>query len=146
MKGYDCTLNQVASHIRVNCGSAFLAVIWWHPLAFLTAETYWLHRHSPVFFTSSFRNALDTARQEIDSLTSVLLRHDPSATVLSTYCMAPRNTPISMDARHIPPLFCQPQTLKTHVLNRKRLHSLPLARSSNVTTALDFSFHWTHVS
>ena len=34
-------------------------------------------------------NAVDTAKQEIDSLTSVLLRHATYATILSTYWMAP---------------------------------------------------------
>jgi len=39
MKNYDSAFNQLAIDIRVQRLVVLLAVIWRHPLAFLTAET-----------------------------------------------------------------------------------------------------------
>ena len=89
MKGYDCALNQVAIDIRVNCGSAIGG---FSCSNFGGTNLHFLQQSRNGYIAIAlfspqilFMNAVDTARQEIDSLTSVLLRHAPSATILSTY-------------------------------------------------------------
>ena len=86
MKIYDCALNRVPIDLHDKCvtvmgGSSCSNLV--APACISYSRDDWLPRHNPTVTTDCFMNAVDTARQEIDSLTSALLCHAPSVTILS---------------------------------------------------------------